>query len=103
MKKVILKLYDLVLADILEGDGILVKHNQESINKAQRLYPLNMREYRPGLSGYVLPLETIFNAFNRNDIIKEANIKENDSVFEKLYKVAGLDIEPINGFYIVKE
>ena len=103
MKKVILKLYDISLAEISDNGGeLFIKDDSQNVIKAQKTYPINMREYRPGLSGFVLPLEVFFNAFNRSDIKKEANILQTDSVFDKLFKVAGLDIEPINGFYIVQ-
>ena len=100
MKKIILKLYDFELAEIVDNEELLVLDNKENIEKARKMYPLNMREYRKGLSGYVYPIENYFNALNRNDIILEAKINESDRVFEKLYKVAGLNIQPINGFSI---
>jgi len=102
MKKVVLKLYDFELAEVIDKNGLFVIDNKKNIEEATKLYPLNMRAYKKGLSGFVYPLETFFNAFNRKDIIKEANIIEADNIFEKLYKVAGLNIEPINGFYIIQ-
>lgn len=103
MKKIILMLYDIELAEITDRNGIFVSDNEEAILKAKELYPLNMRAYKKGLSNYVYPLETYFNAFNRRDIVDEAKINDSDSAFIKLYKVAGLDMEPINGFYLTRE
>lgn len=102
MNKIILKLYEFEIASIIEKDELTVIDNKDNIDKAKQVYPLNMREYRNGLSGYVYPIENYFNAVNRSDIIKEANIKESDSIFTKLYKVAGLELEPINGFIITQ-
>ena len=105
MKKVVLKLYDIVLAEIIDKNGLelVVNENQENIKQAKEIYPLNMRAYTKGLSGYVYPIESFFSAFNRKDIIKESGINEDDSVFEKLYKVAGLDLIDFNGFIIRQE
>ena len=101
MKKVVLKLYDLNLCEFFDNEGELSKkENEKEIKTAKEKYPFNMREYKNGISGFVYPIENYFNAINRKDIIKEANIKETDTVFEKIYKVAGLEIEPINGFSI---
>ena len=103
MNKIILKLYEFEIASIIDEDDLTVIDNKENIIKAKQAYPLNMREYRKGLSGFVYPIENYFNAVNRSDIIKEAGIKESDSIFTKLYKVAGLEIDPINGFYIKQD
>ena len=100
MKKVILKLYEFDIAEIIDENGLTVIDNEENIKNASKKYPLNMRSYSKGLSGYNYPIETYFNAFNRKYIIKEAQIKESDSVFEKLYKVAGLNLIDFNGFNI---
>lgn len=102
MKRILLKLFDITVAEIIDKNEITVIDNLEGIIKANELYPLNMREYKKGLSGFVYPIENYFNAINREDVILEANISDNDNVFEKLYKVAGLDIMPINGFSIVQ-
>ena len=100
MKKIILMLYNIELAEIIDKNGLTVVDYKENVDKAKKEYPFNMREYKLGLSGYYYPIDNYFNAINRGDIIKEAGITQTDSVFEKLYKVAGLSIQPINGFYI---
>ena len=96
--KIILEIYDIPLAEISEDFSIT--ELEENISSAKNEYPLEMRFYKKGLSGLLNPLETIVGCVEREDVKKEAGIKETDSLFEKLYKLAGLNIMPINGYSI---
>jgi len=95
MRKVVLFLYDIELLEINEGEELLITEHKKNVSMAKELYPLQMRYYKKGLSGMLYPLEIFLNVKERADLVTASN-----NQFEFFYKVAGLDIEPINGFYL---
>ncbi len=99
MKKVQLIIYDIVLGEIVDNSFSLVE-NKDNINLAKEKYPLEMRLFKNGLSGLLYPIELLVSALDREDLGKQAGFKKEDTTFDKFYKLAGLNISSINGFFI---
>ena len=103
MKKVYLHIYDIVLCEISGDDKLEIVNYEDNIKVAKQEYPLQMRLFKKSLSGILSPIENIINCLDREDIKKQANIEENDSLFEKLFKVAGIELIDYNGFNIFRK
>ena len=98
MEKIYLYIYDLPLCEITGGENLKVTHYHDNIEKARKEYPLSMRFYKQGIGGILMPIEDFISGLNRDDVKREASIEEDDDIFTKLYKVAGIELCPINGF-----
>ncbi len=72
-------------------DGIATAREKHSLEML--LFTLNdngMAEY----DGIPEPFANFLNAVDRKDLIKLADIKDDDGDYEKLYKLAGLRLKP---------
>lgn len=103
MNKVYLSLNEKDLGYLVEGthcfkfvaDKDVIAHLEEENPLAMLMFKLNKcgeqeYEYIPA------PFSRFLAAKNRKDIIEKADIKETDSQFDCLYKLAGLDMMEIN-------
>ena len=103
MKKVFLCLEESVLGYLVEGDdGYIFHADKEGITNANKINSLKMKFFtlnRNGMKKYSeIPnhYSQFLEGVEREDIIKKAGLEEDDSLFIKLYKVAGLKNSPIN-------
>lgn len=100
MKKIRLLVVDLELGYLKEDNGYVFVANEKNIVQAKKDYLIQMRRFSLNESGLGLynQVPPIFNDFlsgtNRQDIIEVAGIDKDDSDFEKLYKLAGIDMMP---------
>ena len=103
MQKVFLSLDDCTLGYLVQGESGYIFHaDKEGINDACVLNSLKMKFFtlnRSGMKEYTeIPNHFIqyLDGVDREDIIEEANIYEDDNLFVKLYKIAGLNHNVIN-------
>lgn len=103
MKKIYLSLEDCILGYLMQSErGYVFYADKEGIQSACALSSLKMKFFtlnRSGMKEYSeIPNHFIqyLDSVDREDIMKKAKINEDDSLFAKLYKIAGLDNNIIN-------
>lgn len=103
MKKVFLSLDECILGYLLESEnGYIFYADKEGIEKATKISSLKMKFFtlnRNGMKEYSeIPnhYSQYLEGVEREDIIDKAGLLESDSLFTKLYKVAGLRNNSIN-------
>ena len=103
MNKVYLSLNEKDLGYLVEGTHCFkFVADEDVIVYLKNENPLAMLMFKLNKSGkqeyeYIpAPFSRFLAAKNRKDIIEKANIQEEDSQFECLYKLAGLDMMEIN-------
>lgn len=99
MLKVKLFVHELELGCLTEIDkGYVFAANKVDIDKAFKMYPIEMRRYELVKSGTVLyrDVPPVFDEFlgytHRGDLMERAGITSADSDLERIYKLAGLDM-----------
>lgn len=103
MKKIFLYLNEICLGHLLEnGDKYSFYADSESVNEAMNKYPLQMKFFKLNKRGMVkyenIPFHfnEYLSALDREDLLIKANISDDDSLYEKLYKLSSLNVNPIN-------
>ena len=103
MKKIYLAFKSTTLGYLCrEEQGFRFYANEQSIRKIAQKNPILMRTFSLNISGNELYMNipNLFSQFipskERVDLIKKAEIIETDDEFEKLYKIAGLNLVAIN-------
>ena len=103
MKKVFLSLDECILGYLIESKiGYIFHADKEGIERAIKTNSLKMKFFtlnRSGMQEYTeIPnhYSQYLEGVDREDIIKKANLQESDSLFMKLYRVAGLKNNLIN-------
>lgn len=103
MKKIILSLDKYSLGYLIEDKTNFIFHaDKEGIEKATKFSVIKMKFFTLNRSGmqkyYEIPNHFVqyLDCLEREEIIYQANIKDSDSLFIKLYKIAGLTLNPIN-------
>lgn len=103
MKKVYLSLDEIDLGYLVKAEkSYLFIANESGIEEAFIKNPIAMKFFKLNRDGEqsfdVMP--PMFSQFllevSRKDLCEKAQIKEDDCEFEKLFKIAGLKIMPIN-------
>ena len=100
MKKINLYVRDLLLGHLQENEGLFafVPH-ETNIKLARQKYPLEMRAFKLNSSKVVCdkvmpyPFSSFLESTGRIDLIEKVGIEKNQSNFEKLYRLASLDLE----------
>ena len=103
MQKLNLFIFDFNLGQLLYESGeYIFDPNKENIKKAHKQYPIQMIPiinnllYSKEYNFLPYPFDEFLGYTNRLDIKENAGILDSDSDFEKLYKLAGIDmITPI--------
>lgn len=103
MNKVYLSLNDIDLGFLVEGTNCFnFVAYEDAIAYLKKENPFAMLMFKLNKSGEKIyeyipaPFSRFLVAKNRKDIIEKAGIKEMDSQFECLYKLAGLNMMEIN-------
>ena len=103
MEKVFLSLNENVLGYLIASERGYVFHaDKEGIINATKEYPIKMKFFtlnKSGMKEYSqIPNHFIqyLDGWDREDIMEKSGINESDSDFEKLYKIAGTNVHPIN-------
>jgi len=109
MKKILFKIDDLVLGALAyDKNKYVYVANNKDILKAKKAYPLEMRFYKLNIDGAMsfdilpYPFNEYLSYTAREDLSLKAGITSSDSDFDRLYKLAGLDIAPYNRFTIIQ-
>ncbi|MBQ7351523.1 MAG: hypothetical protein IJW59_01460 [Clostridia bacterium] len=103
MNKVLLTIEDLDLGYLeKKGDKFVFFANPAGIRQAREQYPYDMKLFMLSEVGMTqfddipYPYSEYINYCDRTDIASKAKISEEDSDFDKLYKVAGLEMERVH-------
>ncbi|MBQ8615414.1 MAG: hypothetical protein IJ415_02490 [Clostridia bacterium] len=103
MKKIYLSIEEIDLGYLIETDlGFEFVANKDGVLKAEKENSIVMIMFKLNKTGTNTysqipePFSKFLISNTRKDLIEKANISEQDSQFEKLYKLAGLDMMQIN-------
>lgn len=103
MKKIYLSLDEMDLGYLIEDKKAFVfVANEEGVNSAQEKNPIAMQFFSLNRTGkkVFLKMPHTFSQFlitdSRKDLMLKANIDDEDSQFEKLFKLAELNLMKIN-------
>ena len=102
MKKIFVKYKDITLGELTFNNGLFnYEVNIKNVEKAQVMgYPVMLFNINKNFISATLPFSLEDLIPNENTILyKQACITQKDDNFEKLYKVALLNLDD-NGFYI---
>ncbi len=97
--KIALCYNDLILGYLAEEEGRYAFYaDSKAFKQAKKdsvlIFPISINE--AGVEFYdniPYPFSSFISATEREDLVKQAKIKPTDTLFEKLYKLAGLDAE----------
>ncbi|MGN0961697.1 MAG: hypothetical protein ACI4PF_05845 [Christensenellales bacterium] len=99
MAKISLNIEDIELGYLLERGGkYLFCANEDEVNRAREEYPLDMVLFKLNSSGMVIydripyPFNTFLSGTHREDLMSKAGINPDDSDYDRLYKLAGLNM-----------
>ena len=88
-------------------DEYIYEPNEVGVLLAKRDYPLQMRTYTLGHESLLEmdvmpePFLTFYNYSFRQDLIEKANIEDHDTPFNRIYKLAGLEL--LTGNFTIKQ
>ena len=106
--KILLSVKEITLGYLTQiGDKYAFLADENNIEEAYKKYPLQMRffELNQKGEGYYNRIPAPFNlnieATQRRDLVEKAQIKEDDSLFVKLYKLAKL--ETLNEMFTISQ
>lgn len=92
---------DCLLGTLMAGkDKFYFTANADGIVVAKKFYPIEMLLFTLNVSDVAeydtipSPFSSYLNATDRRDLVAQANISAEDNDFIKLYKLAGLKLQP---------